>query len=103
VTDDLPFRLTPRALEDLRFIGRYTLNRWGREQRNRYLEALDARFFWLAANPGLGRLRPDIAPYYRCFAQGQHLIFYLERVGGIDIIGIPHQAMDIRSHIAEEE
>jgi toxin ParE1/3/4 len=84
-------------------IGRYTEDRWGREQRNRYLEAIDSRFAWLAANPTLGRLRPDIAPGYRCFPQGQHLIFYLMREGGIDIIGIPHQSMDVGDHLNQEE
>lgn len=92
------FRLTLRALDDLRAIGRYTLELWGREQRNRYLEAIDTRFYWLADNPELGRKRYDIAPGYRCFAQGQHLIFYKVRDGGIDIIGIPHQSMDIRPY-----
>lgn len=94
-----PVRLTPRALEDLRSIGHYTQKSWGKDQRNRYLEALDARFSWLAAHPDLGRQRSDIAPGYRCFAQGQHLIFYVMRPGGIDVIGIPHQSMDIRAHI----
>jgi toxin ParE1/3/4 len=95
-------RLTLRALEDLRAIGRYTLDRWGREQRNRYLEAIDTRFNWLADNPELGRKRYDIAHGYRCFAQGQHLIFYIVREGGIDIIGIPHQSMDIRPYGGDE-
>lgn len=92
------FRLTRRALDDLRAIGRYTLEQWGREQRNLYLEAIDNRFSWLADNPELGRKRYEIASGYRCFAQGQHLIFYIVREDGIDIIGIPHQSMDIRSY-----
>jgi toxin ParE1/3/4 len=96
-------RLTPRAVEDLKSIGRYTQGRWGREQRNRYLEALDARFAWLAANPGLGRHRDDVRPGYRCFAQGQHLIFYVECVDGIAIIGIPHQAMDPNLHVRDND
>jgi toxin ParE1/3/4 len=31
------YRLTNKALEDLRSIARYTEENWGREQRNRYL------------------------------------------------------------------
>ncbi|SJM89300.1 hypothetical protein CRENPOLYSF2_1100007 [Crenothrix polyspora] len=34
------YRLTPRALEDLKSIGRYTLRQWGVRQRNQYLQDL---------------------------------------------------------------
>jgi toxin ParE1/3/4 len=54
----------------------------GREERNRYLETIDTLFNWLADNPEVGRKRYDIAPGYRCFAQGQDLIFYIVREGG---------------------
>ncbi|MES2442305.1 MAG: type II toxin-antitoxin system RelE/ParE family toxin [Pseudomonadota bacterium] len=56
-------------------------------------------FAWLAANPALGRPRDDIAPGSRCFAHEAPLVFYLVRTGGIDVIGIPHQAMDIPGHL----
>lgn len=88
------FRLTPRALEDLRAIGRYTLTQWGREQRNDYLRAMDRRFAWLAQNPQRGRTREDVATGYRSFPQGAHIIFYLIKPDGIDIIGVLHQSMD---------
>lgn len=89
------YRVTPRALQDLQNIGRFTLRKWGREQRNKYLHALERRFEWLAENPHMGSYRPEIQEGYFCYTQGSHLIFYLKREGGIDIIGIPHQNMDI--------
>ena len=92
------FRLTPRARADLLAIGRYTLRVWGRTQRNRYLRNLDKRFEWLADNPRLGQHRPDIQEGYYSFLEGSHLVFYIIRDGGIDIIGIPHQNMDIPTY-----
>lgn len=92
------FRITPRARDDLKNIGRYTLKIWGREQRNTYLRNLDARFLWLAQNPQLGKHRPDIQEGYYCFPQGSHLVFYILRDNGIDIIGVPHQNMDILNY-----
>jgi toxin ParE1/3/4 len=89
------FRITPRAAQDLRSIARYTLQTWGREQRDTYLRAMDRRFASLAEHPTLGRPRPDIKEGYYSYAQGAHVIFYLVREGGIDIIGIPHQRMDV--------
>lgn len=92
-------RITPGAYQDLKNIGRYTLQQWGRSQRDAYLRGINARFVWLAQNPQAGRRRDEIAPGYRSFAHGAHMIFYLIRDGGIDIIGVPHQAMDIPAHL----
>ncbi len=89
------FRITPRAFDDLKNIARYTRQQWGEEQRDRYLGALDSRFGWLAEHPNSGKHRPDIQDGYFCFPQGSHLIFYLVRADGIDIIGVPHKRMDV--------
>jgi len=89
------FRITPRAKQDLRNIARYTLLTWGRPQRDKYLRAIDRRFSWLAANPNLGTHRPEIKEGYFSYPQGSHVIFYLMREDGIDVIGVPHQRMDV--------
>lgn len=94
------YRITPRAFEDIKNIGRYTLRQWGRSQRDIYLRGLDARFTWLAENPQAGRRRDEIALGYRSFAHEAHIVFYLISDDAIDIIGVPHQAMDIPSHFA---
>ncbi len=86
------FRLTPRAMQDLRNIARYTLETWGKDQRDVYLRAMDRRFSWRAEHPALGKPRPDIKEGYHSYAQGSHVIFYIVREGGIDIIGIPIRA-----------
>ena len=93
------YRLTPRALADLDAIAEYTLARWGRTQAESYLTALTDRMAWLAASPELGQQRDDIAPGYRCFREGQHLVFYLVSDGFISIIGVPHNSMDVGAHL----
>ena len=97
-----PFRLTARARLDLLGIGRYTAERWGKAQRDRYLAALDGRFRWLAENPRRGRARPEIGRDVYSFPEGAHLVFYMVRETGIEIVGIPHQAMDYVTHLAKE-
>jgi toxin ParE1/3/4 len=94
------FRITPRAAQDLRNIARYTLRTWGRKQRDAYMRAIDRRFSWLAENPTLGKPRPEIKQGYYSYPQGSHVIFYLVREGGIDIIGIPHQRRDVMSYFS---
>lgn len=93
-----PYRITPRAKQDLQNIARYTLETWGRKQRNRYLYSLEQRFSWLAEDPQRGGHRPDIKLEYFCYPQGSHVIFYLPRDDGIDIIGIHHQRMDVMNY-----
>jgi len=94
------YRITPRAKEDLKNTGRYTLKIWGRKQRDIYLRAMEQRFEWLAGNPELGRHRPEIHAEYYSYPQGSHVVFYLKWEGGIDIIGIPHQHMDILNYFS---
>ncbi len=94
-------RITPRAAQDLKRVGRHTLERWGKEQRNTYLRDMDRRFSWLAERPDRGKPRPDIKDGYYSYPQGSHVIFYLIRNGGIDIIGIPHRRMDIMNYFRE--
>ncbi|MGB1373754.1 MAG: type II toxin-antitoxin system RelE/ParE family toxin [Aequoribacter sp.] len=94
-------RITPRARDDLKNIGRYTERAWGKAQRNRYLKSLDARFNWLAENLLLGKHRTDICEGYHSFPEGQHVVFYLFSSSTIDIIGIPHKEMDTISYFQE--
>ncbi|MCP4290041.1 MAG: type II toxin-antitoxin system RelE/ParE family toxin [Gammaproteobacteria bacterium] len=94
------FRITPRAEQNLKNIGRYTLKMWGRDQRDVYLRAIDRRFAWLAERPERGRHRPEVREGYHSYLQGSHVVFYLIRDGGIDIIGIPHQRMDIMNYFS---
>ena len=96
------YRITPRAHRDLENIGRYSMQKWGKEQRNRYLRALDQRFSWLVDRPHAGKHRPDINQSYYSFPEGSHLIFYLIHENGIDIIGILHKEMDISNYFGEE-
>ncbi len=94
-------RITPRARDDLKNIGRYTERTWGKAQRNRYLKSIEARFQWLAESPLLGKHRTDIFEGYYSFPEGQHVIFYLIGSNAIDIIGIPHKEMDTISYFLE--
>lgn len=96
------FRLTELAKQDLRSIGRYTQQTWGREQRNIYLSKLDASFHLLAHSPTLGRACDDIRDGYRKYHIGRHLIFYREADEGIVIIRILHDRMDVEAHFDED-
>lgn len=96
------FRLTKRAEQDLRSIGRYTQETWGILQRNSYLAKLDAAFHLLAQEPQRGRTCNDIRPEYYKYRVGSHLVFYRQSAEFLDIIRILHVCMDIESHLDDE-
>jgi len=87
------------AEDDLERIWLYSNEEWGIEQADKYIRLLVSRFTWISENPLLGKKRNDVKPGYYCFPEGMHLIFYIIGKTGIDIIGIPHQNMDILTHL----
>lgn len=96
------FVVTPRGLRDLAEIAKYTEDVWGLAQAKRYNDRLIGRFDWLARHPALGKPREECGEGYHAFREGQHLIFY--RINGetIEIIGVPHQSMDIIAYFDED-
>ena len=93
------YRLTRKALDDLRSIARYTQKNWGREQRNKYLSKPDESIRMLAHEPHLGRACDKIRQGYRKHHVGRHLIFYRHTSALIEIIRILHERMDVESHL----
>ena len=95
------YTLRLRAQGDLESIWQYSFGTWGITQADHYLRSLVARFEWLAENSLLGKPRDDIKPGYRCFPEGQHLVFYKMAKQQIDIIGVVHQSQDIATHLKD--
>lgn len=94
------FTLTNMAKADLKKIGRYTQERWGRDQRNQYLTMLDACFHQLAANPHLGKDCSAVRRGYRKLNAGRHLIFYRQTpTDPIEIVRVLHGRMDIETRL----
>ncbi|MCK4842940.1 MAG: type II toxin-antitoxin system RelE/ParE family toxin [Methylococcales bacterium] len=93
------YSLRALAQVDLERIWLYTYEQWGVEQADNYLNLLFSRFTWIAKNPLIGKKRDDIKAGYYYFPEGMHLVFYTLTKNGIDIIGIPHQSMDVINHI----
>jgi len=93
------YRLTKKALDDLRSIARYTEKAWGREQRNKYLSNLNSSIQMLAHDPQLGRACDEIKQGYRKHHVGRHLLFYRLIASRVEIIRILHDSMDVDSHL----
>jgi toxin ParE1/3/4 len=85
------YRLGPKSVSDLAEIFDSTVDTWGEEQAENYLDELARCFQRLADSPGLGRACDGIYPGIGRFVQGKHVIFYKPKRYGIVISRMLHQ------------
>ena len=93
------YRFTALARADLRDIGVYTRDRWGNDQCERYLSALEQRCQEMADAPNMRRVYEDAPTYFRTLV-GRHAIFYrADSDGAILVVRILHAAMLPELHL----
>jgi toxin ParE1/3/4 len=95
----IKYRLTPAAKKDLLEIWQYTVKTWGIKKAEQYLTNIERKLELLAANPKLGKKRPEIRHDYFSFPVAKHIIFYLKGINHIQVIGVLHGRMDIEEHL----
>lgn len=87
------YRFSKLARLDLIEIAEYTVDRWGLNQAERYLNGLDETFRRLVESPRMGRLCDQIRPGYRRVEHGKHVVIYRADADGVFICRILHQGM----------
>ncbi|WP_105381755.1 type II toxin-antitoxin system RelE/ParE family toxin [Neorhizobium alkalisoli] len=92
------YRLSPLAEADLEKIWSYTVEAWSWEQAERYHGEMLDIFAGLAAGQLSGR-RTDVREGYLKYPIGSHFVFYRLGAGGIEVIRILHQRMDVSRHL----
>ena len=96
------FILSRRAKADIKDIGRYTLETWGKAQRNTYLATLYACFQDLADSPSRGSDCGSLRVGYRKKQCGRHLVFYRTGDEGLlEIVRVLHESMDMASRLID--
>jgi toxin ParE1/3/4 len=86
-------RFTTDASRDLEEIVHYIGAR-NPGAATRLTDRLETECWRLAREPGIGQLRPDLAPGLRFCPVGNYLIFYRESAEGIQVIRVLHGARD---------
>jgi len=99
MTNDARFAVSRAARADIRNIARYTQETWGRDQRRRYLDGLNAKFSRLAAQPEMAAERRDFQPPVRIHSHERHLIIYVITTPGILIVRVLHQSQDVPAQL----
>lgn len=95
-------RLSKLAFGDLDSIYSDTVEKWGREQADRYVGAIWAAFEKVAQAPERWRLRNELHPGCRICFIGRHAILYRIHEGRVEIARVLHDAMDFPRHIPRD-
>ncbi len=93
------FRLTPAAERDLEIIWTYTVQQWGLQQANRYIDFLNAAFEALSHSPNTAPECDHIRLGYRRRKVERHLIYLRITQYGIAVIRVLHESMDAPRHL----
>jgi toxin ParE1/3/4 len=96
------FQFSERARLDLVEIADYTLDKWGIDQADRYIDSLYECFALLAKSPRIGRPCDKVREGYRRIEHQRHVIFYRIEKEGIFIGRILHHAMLPSRHMMDE-
>ncbi len=91
--------LTPAAIEDLRAIRQYTLDKWGSRQEENYLNEIWEKFEFILSNPSKFRFRNDLFPRCQIASQGKHVILFRIQKDVIQVARVLHSSMDFKQHL----
>lgn len=91
------------AREDLVDIWIYSLELWGPEQADNYLDGLNSAIRLLAANPQIGESCEYIGEGYRKWVVARHVIFYKLEGESLLIIRILSNKMDVERKLTPNQ
>lgn len=89
---------SPAAAADIDAIWDYTVSEWGADQADRYTDDIRDICTSLALGEKRGRT-VDVRDGYLKHAVGKHFVFFRLADGGIEVIRILHQSMDVGRHL----
>ena len=101
--------LSPRAKRDIEQCAHYLVDHGSVAVAMRFLECLEETFHLLLDRPGFGRQLPMQNPElvgvrsYRVKGFDSHLVFYLQRQGGIEVLRVLHGARDLEATLGDSE
>jgi len=95
----VPYKLTPRAENDLIEIYVYGFQKFGEPQAEKYFSDLENCFQLLSETPLISRQREEFTPPVRIHHHSRHLVVYVTQDDQILIVRILHDSMDIQKHL----
>jgi len=98
------YRISEKAISDLEKIWLYTLNKWSREQADRYHNLIIDEIEFIVDNFDLCQRMDYVRVGYRMSKVKSHLIYCKKAEDNIiEIIRILHQNMDFENRLKETD
>tara|TARA_B100000508_G_scaffold85763_1_gene66736 strand:- start:49558 stop:49860 length:303 start_codon:yes stop_codon:yes gene_type:complete len=92
----LSLSISPKAILDIENIWTYTVDKWSKEQADRYYSLLIDEIEFLRSNYYTGKSAEYIRPGYRVSFVKSHIIFYkVIDEQKLEIIRVLHKSVDI--------
>lgn len=98
----MKLELTRAALDDLRSIRAYTLELWGPDQEQQYLDQIWKKFESILSAPSKFRFRRDLFPNCQIATEGKHVILFRTHKSRLQVVRVLHGAMDFKRQIPTE-
>jgi toxin ParE1/3/4 len=96
------YKLTNKAIKDLKSIWNYTFDTWSENQADKYYEQILKYCERLSAEPEKGKKYFGLIDGLRGSKINKHIIFYREiSKNTIEIERVLHEQMDLKSHLEE--
>lgn len=86
--------ISPAARDDLRAIFEFSLETWGRQRAEDYLDELSQHIYSLLAAPRLGISRDDILPGLRSTRVARHVVFYRIEQERVEVLRVLSERQD---------
>jgi toxin ParE1/3/4 len=94
------YRLTSDAKSDLIALHRYTLQRLGGAQSQKYLSGLRETMRLIGQTPAIGTLRPELGERVQSFPYVSHVIYYLAEQPQVVVFAVLHKRMVPLNHLS---
>jgi toxin ParE1/3/4 len=97
------YKLTKKAVQDLKQIWNYTFDNWSERQADKYYREIIKHFSKLANNPKSGKQYENLLIGLRGSTVNKHIIFYRQLPQNeIEVVRILHDRMDLKTRLLDE-
>ena len=96
-------RLSRRALRDIEEIFRFSVERWGREVADRYLNSIEEALARLRTDSGLLRVKPEVSRHFQFYRVNRHFLICVLADDNVYVLAVKHGSLDLPNRLAEME
>lgn len=88
-------QFTNAARSDLIHLRRYSLQQFGKQAADRYVNHIESVFRLLEKMPLAGQAQPEVGSAVRCYVKKRHRVFYELEGDIVLILRVLHHAQDV--------